>query len=73
MTRCYLIPQVLEVLQLTRRDFERKRRDGKLPFLEELLPRIGQRPRYRADLIDNYLAGKRPMLHAVLPRLRRRA
>ena len=73
MTRCYLIPQVLDALQLTRRDFERKRRRGQLPMLEELLPRIGQRPRYRADLIDAYLEGKRPMLRAVMPRLRRRA
>lgn len=71
MTRCYLIPQVLDALQLTRRDFERKRRAGLLPFLEELLPRIGQRPRYRAEPIDNYLAGKRPMLRAVLPRRQR--
>jgi len=40
------------------------KRQGKLPFLEELRPRIGRRVRYKADLIDRYLAGQwgRPQL-----------
>ena len=31
---------------------------GALPFLDELNPRIGRIARYRADLIDRYLAGQ---------------
>jgi hypothetical protein len=30
----------------------------KLPFLEELKPRIGRCARYRADLVDRYLANE---------------
>ena len=71
MMRCYLIPELLIKLQMNRRQFSRLRLAGKLPFLEELLPRLDQRPRYRADLVDAYLAGKRPMLRAVLPRRQR--
>jgi len=71
MTRCYLIPQLLEMLQMSRRRFEELRAAGKLPFLEELQPRMG-RPRYRADLIDSYLVGEyRQPLRAVLPHRRR--
>lgn len=63
--RCYLIPELLERLQLSRRQFEMRR--GEMPFIEELLPRIGRRPRYRADLVDAYLAGeRRPLAMAVL-------
>jgi hypothetical protein len=54
--RCYLIPDVLKKLQMSRRTFARLRAAGKLPMLEELLPRLG-RPRFRADLLDRYLAG----------------
>jgi len=72
MTRCYLIPQLLEMLQISRRRFEEQRAAGKLPFLEELQPRMG-RPRYRADLVDRYLAGEyRPPLRAMLPHRRQR-
>ena len=71
MTRCYLIPELLEKLQLNRRQFSRLRLQGQLPFLQELLPRLDRRPRYRADLVDAYLEGKRPMLRAVLPRKQR--
>jgi hypothetical protein len=62
--RCYLIPFILEQLQISKRTFNRQRKAGGLPFLEELRPRIGRRPRYRADLIDQYLAGEwgRPSL-----------
>ena len=64
--RCYLIPQLLAMLQISRRRFEEQRAAGKLPFLEELQPRIG-RPRYRADLVDAFLAGeRRPLAMAVL-------
>lgn len=57
-TRCYLIPELLERLQMSKQTFGRHRKAGKLPFLEELRPRIGRRPRYRADLVDRYLAGE---------------
>lgn len=56
--RCYDIPEVLARLKMSRRTFECLRRAGQLPFLEELRPRLGRRIRYRADLIDRYLAGQ---------------
>jgi hypothetical protein len=56
--RCYTTRQVLEVLQLPRRSFSHLKRHGKLPFVEELQPRIGRVARYRADLIDRYLDGQ---------------
>ena len=70
--RCYQIPQLLEMLGMSRRRFEEQRAAGKLPFLEELQPRIG-RPRYRADLVDQYFAGtyRRPMLSARVRAIRK--
>jgi hypothetical protein len=56
--RCYLIPELLERLHMSKQTFVRQRKAGALPFLEELRPRIGRRPRYRADLVDRYLAGE---------------
>jgi excisionase family DNA binding protein len=56
--RCYTVPQLLESLQLTKRTFRRLRAAGKLPFLEEIQPRLGRSVRYRADLVDRYLAGQ---------------
>ena len=72
--RCYLIPELLERLQISRRQFEKNRAAGLLPFLEELQPRIG-RPRYRADLVDAYFAGtfRRPMLAARVRTFRKRS
>jgi len=55
--RCYTIKQICEFLQVKLSTFNQLRREGKLPFLEELRPRLGH-PRYRADLIDKYLAGQ---------------
>ena len=62
--RCYVIPDLLGLLQISKRTFNRQRKAGALPFLEELRPRIGRRPRYRADLVDQYLRGEwgRPSL-----------
>jgi len=57
MARCYTIAQVCAALQIKRRTFYTLRDAGKLPFLEELKPRFGG-PRYRADLVDRYLAGQ---------------
>jgi hypothetical protein len=56
--RCYTIRDILRLLQLTRSTFERLRANGDLPMLEELRPRLGGQPRYRADLVDRYLAGQ---------------
>lgn len=56
--RCYTIAQVCERLQIPRRTFFTLKGEHKLPFLEELKPRLGRRVRYRADLVDRYLAGE---------------
>lgn len=58
MSRCYTIAQVCEALAIPRSTFYSLRSAGKLPFLEELKPRLGHRVRYRADLIDRYVAGQ---------------
>lgn len=56
--RCYLLPDVLEKLQMSERTFNRLRRAGRLPFVEELRPRLGRLQRFRADLLDRYLDGR---------------
>ncbi len=56
--RCYTVAQLLELLTLPRRTFFTLKKAGQLPFLEELTPRIGRRARYRADLVDRWLAGQ---------------
>jgi len=58
--RCYTIARLLEpdMLDMPRRTFFTLKKAGKLPFLDELKPRIGRRLRYRADLVDRYLAGQ---------------
>jgi predicted DNA-binding transcriptional regulator AlpA len=56
--RCYTTAQVLARLEMNRRTFFELKRRGRLPFLEELRPRLGRIVRYRADRIDQYLAGK---------------
>lgn len=60
----YTIRELLKLLQMSQTTFGVLRRRGKLPFLEELQPRLGGTPRYRADLVDRYLAGQwgRPRL-----------
>ena len=56
--RCYTVPEVLAKLQMKQRTFTELKRTGRLPFLEELRPRLGRRVRYRADLVDSYLRGE---------------
>jgi hypothetical protein len=58
--RCYTIEQLLgvDLLNMPRRTFFTLKAAGKLPFLEELKPRIGRRLRFRADLVDRYLSGQ---------------
>lgn len=56
--RCYTVPQLLAMLQMPRTTFFTLKRTGRLPFLEELRPRLGRSARYRAELVDRYLAGQ---------------
>ena len=56
--KCYTRQQVMDLLHLKKRSFERLRRDGKLPFVEELQPCLRNHKLYRADLLDRYLSGE---------------
>jgi hypothetical protein len=56
--RCYTTVDVLAKLKMPRRTFSKLKKTGKLPFLQELLPRLGKHRRYRADLVDQYLDGQ---------------
>ena len=56
--RCYTVRDLLLALSLSRTTFFDLYHAGKLPFLEELQPRIGKRLRFRADLVERYLAGE---------------
>lgn len=56
--RAYTAAQFCEAAQIPRSSFYRLLRTGQLPMLDELKPRIGRVMRYRADLIDAYLAGQ---------------
>lgn len=57
-SRCYTVAQLLELLHMSRATFYALKAAGKLPYLEELKPRCGRRLRFRADLVDRYLAGQ---------------
>lgn len=57
-TRCYTVPQLLDMLQMPISTFGTLKRTGRLPFLEELRPRLGRTARYRADPVDRYLRGQ---------------
>lgn len=58
--RCYTVEQLLgvDLLNMPRRTFFTLKKAGKLPYLEEIRPRSGRRLRFRADLVDRYLAGQ---------------
>lgn len=57
--RCYLLPELLQILQMPRGTFFLLKRQGKLgAIVEELQPRVGRVMRFRADLVDRYLDGK---------------
>ena len=73
--RCYTVPEILTKLQMAQTTFNTLRRGGKLPFLEELRPRLGKHARYRADLVDKYLRGEwhRPLSASLSFGRRRRA
>lgn len=56
--RCYTVAQLLDLLHMPRATFFHLHKTHRLPFLEELQPRLGRAVRYRADLVDRYLAGQ---------------
>lgn len=56
--RVYTVSQLLDLLSMSRRTFFRLRAKGDLPFLSEIEPRAGRVIRYRADLVDRYVAGQ---------------
>ena len=56
--RCYTTDEILALLKLSRRTFFKLKAAGQLPMLDELRPRLGRRPRYRAALVDRWLAGE---------------
>ncbi len=63
--RAYTVNQICERLSLPRRTFFHLRLHGRLPFLEEITPRLGRVLRYRADLVDRYVSGQwRDLSHA---------
>jgi len=55
--RCYTVKDLMPMLHLGRTAFYAALREGRLPFLEELRPRAGRKMRFRADLVDRYMAG----------------
>jgi hypothetical protein len=60
--KCYTVAQLLgpDLLNLPRATFYALKAAGQLPMLEELKPRLGRCARYRADLVDRYLANQWP-------------
>lgn len=56
--RAYLLPEVLEKLQMKRSTFFSLQAAGQLVMVEELKPRLGRRIRYKAEPIDRYVAGQ---------------
>jgi len=69
--RCYTVSELLAALKMTQRTFTQLKAQGRLPFLEELKPRLGRRVRYRAEPIDRYLAGEWGRPHLAFGRKRR--
>jgi hypothetical protein len=68
--------QLLDLLHLTARNFERLRKQGRLPFVEQIHPQISSHTKlFRADLVDRYLAGEwgQPRHFTAHKRTRRRA
>ncbi len=53
--RAYTTADICRLLSMPRSTFFTLLKAHKLPFLEELRPRLGRTARYRADLVDAYL------------------
>jgi predicted DNA-binding transcriptional regulator AlpA len=57
--RCYSAAEIIAFLGISESGFFKLKKRNKLPFLQELKPRLSARAiRYRADLVDRYLAGE---------------
>lgn len=71
--RCYTVTDICTRLQMPRATLYNLKAQGRMPFLEELKPRLGRIRRYRADLVDRYLTGeyKAPPAKATIRKLRR--
>jgi hypothetical protein len=71
-TVCYTAQEIQQRLKMSRASFTKLKREGKLPFLEEIKPRLGRVIRYRADLVETYLRGEwqRPQRFGGLRRIR---
>lgn len=50
------LPQVLKILQVSRRTFERRWAEGKVPFIE--LQTIGRERRFQGASIEKWLRGR---------------
>lgn len=50
------LPQVLSILQISRRTFERRWAEGKVPVIE--LAAIGRERRFQGASIEKYLRGR---------------
>ncbi len=55
--RLYTAAQVIALLQISPSGFFALKKRGQLPFLEEI--RLGRSVRYRADLVDRFIAGRK--------------
>ena len=57
--RCYTVAKIRELLDgMPRSTFYDLLKRGRLPYVEEILPRSGRLARYRAGPIDEYLQNR---------------
>jgi len=73
--KCYTVEQLLgpDLLNMPRSTFYTLKAAGKLFYLEEIRPRSGRRLRFRADLVDRYLANQWQQQPRAIPAHRRTA
>jgi predicted DNA-binding transcriptional regulator AlpA len=55
MTRAVRLAEMLALIGMSRRTYERRRRSGRFP-IAELLPRLDRFPRFSLADIESYLA-----------------
>jgi len=60
-SRVYTRPEVCRMLKMSRQTFQRHM--ASMPWAQEVLPRIGRRPKYLAAPMDRYCRGEWPLLH----------
>lgn len=56
--RCYSAAQIIAFLGIGESAFYDLKRRHRLPFVQELTPRLGRLVRYKAEPVDRYLAGE---------------